>query len=189
MAKFDYKCCIYLMKGDIMSKSICNKKIKKYSQKEIFNIESDKIKIVKCDKDVINFVEDAINTKNSNKTLYYGKINDSLAEQIYSKLGINVKNYNLSLKGSNVTKIMKDHGDSCSENLRGQIAVVKDDFKYIVDIVIENDNFYYSGKTREGKPSITFEKNIDNKYVIVESISDKHHNLEVQTMWKNKKRT
>ena len=43
--------------------------------------------------------------------------------------------------------------------------------------------------TKEGKPSITFEKNIGNKYVVVEYISDKHHNLEVQTMWINKKRT
>ena len=165
-----------------------NKNIKQYSQKEINNIESDKIKIAKSDKDISHFVETAIKEKSSNKTIYFGKINDNITREIYEKIGINLNNYNLSLKASNVRKILKDHGNVNTELLRGQVAVLKSDFKYIDAIILENDNFYYSGTTKDGKPSITFEKNINDKYVLVEYISDKHHNLEVQTMWKNKKK-
>ena len=159
-----------------------NKYIKEYSKREISNIESNKIKIVKTYNDINDFVNESINNESTNKTLYFGKISDFLAEKIYIKLGINVRNYNISLKASNVKKIMKDHGNVNNELLRGQIAVTKEDFKYIDDIILENDNFYYSGTTKSGKPSITFEKIIDNKYVMVEYVSDKHHNLEVQTM-------
>ena len=172
-----------------MDKNICNKKIKNYSDDEIKNIESNKIKILKSDEDIISFVKESLGTKSSNKKIYYGKINDLLAEQIYEKLGINVKDYNLPLRASNVRKIIKDHGNAYREKLRGQMPVCMDNFKYIDDIVTGNDSFYYSGITKEGKPSITFEKTIGNKYVVVEYISDKHHNLEVQTMWINKKRT
>lgn len=159
-----------------------NKYLKKYSEREISNIKSNKIKVVKKYNDIDDFVDEAINSKSSNKTLYFDKINDYLAEEIYIKLGINLKNYNISLKANNIKKIMKDHGNVNNELLRGQIAITKDDFKYIDDVILESDNFYYSGTTKNGKPSIIFEKIIDNKYVIVEYISDKHHNLEVQTM-------
>lgn len=141
------------------------------------------------DEDIILFVKESLDTKSSNKKIYYGKINDLLVEQIYEELGINVKDYNLSLRADNVRKIIKDHGNTYREKLRGQIPVSVEDFKYIDDIVAANDCFYYSGRTKEGKPSITFEKTIGNKYVVVEYISEKHHNLEVQTMWINKKRT
>ena len=104
------------------------------------------------------------------------------------KTGIDLKNYNLSLKDGNIKKILKDHSNPEIEILRGQIAVTKKDFKYIDDIILENDNFFCSGISREGKPLVIFEKNIGSKYVLVEYISDKHHNLEVQTMWKHKKK-
>ena len=161
-------------------------KIKKYIKYEIENIESNKIKIANNDKDIMNFVEESINQKSSNKTIYFGKITDNLANQIYKKTNIYVKNYNLSLKASNIKKILKDHGNDKIESLRGQIAVKKSDFKYIDDIILNNDNFFCSGTTKQGKPSITFEKRIGNKYIIVEYISDKHHNLEVQSMYKKK---
>ena len=116
-------------KNKILNKEkLLNKNIKEYSQKEISNIESSKIKIAKTEDDIINFVEEAINTKSSNKTIYFGKINDTLAEQIYRKIGIDLKNYNLSLKAGNIKKILKDHGNPEIEILRGQIAVTKKRF-------------------------------------------------------------
>ena len=69
-----------------MDKNIYNKKIKNYSNDEIKNIESNKIKISKSDEDIISFVKESLDTKSSNKKIYYGKINDLLAEEIYEKL-------------------------------------------------------------------------------------------------------
>ena len=165
-----------------------NSNLNFYSDKEYSNIKSDKIEIAKSDADIMDFVDEAINSKSSNKTIYFGKINDSLAQEIYNSTGIDVKGYNLSLKANNIKKILKDHGDVKTEELRGQVAVTKDDFRYIDDIVLENDTFFSSGTTPAGKPSITFEKVINEKYMLVEYVSDKHHTLEVQTMWKNKKK-
>lgn len=165
-----------------------NSNLNFYSDKEYSNIKSDKIEIAKSDADIMDFVDEAINSKSSNKTIYFGKINDSLAQEIYNSTGIDVKGYNLSLKANNIKKILKDHGDVKTEELRGQVAVTKNDFRYIDDIVLENDTFFSSGTTPAGKPSITFEKVINEKYMLVEYVSDKHHTLEVQTMWKNKKK-
>lgn len=114
------------------------KKIKEYSKGDIVNIESDKIKISKSDDDIIDFVVEAC----SNKKIYLGKIYDELALKIYLKTGVNVRNYNLSLKASVIKKIMKDHGNEKLEGLRGRVAVVNEDFKYITNIILESDNFF-----------------------------------------------
>ena len=44
-----------------------------------------------------------------------------------------------------------------------------------------------SGTSAQGKPAITFSKDIDGMTYVVTYISDKHKNLEVQTMYKHKK--
>ena len=59
-----------------------NKYIKQYTKKEISNIESNKIIIARSDNDIINFVNEVINTKSSNKKNYLGKINELLAQEI-----------------------------------------------------------------------------------------------------------
>ena len=48
------------------------------------------------------------------------------------------------------------------------------------------DNVKSSGISNNNKPSITFEKNLNGNTIVVTYISDKHHNLEVQTMYKFK---
>ena len=97
---------------------------------------------------------------------------------------------------SSITEI-KGIGEKTCKQLHDELGVekpsdvlklTKNDFRYIDDIVLENDTFFSSGTTPAGKPSITFEKVINEKYMLVEYVSDKHHTLEVQTMWKNKKK-
>lgn len=165
-----------------------NKKLKKYTNKELENFKGGKIEIAKTTNDIDTFVNEELSKKTSNNKILFGKVSDEIATTISKKFGINIDDYSISLKGDNVRKIMKDHGNPETESKRGQIAVTKSDFDYIDDIILEPDNIYLSGKTSSGKPSITFEKNIDNKYTLVEFVSDKNHTLEVQTMYKNKKK-
>ena len=157
-----------------------------YSTKEINNIESDKIKIATKKSDVIKFVN-SIKNKATNTKIYMGKIGNKIANSIKSKTGIDVENYNLSFRSDTAKHIIKQHGNAETEAKRGQVAVTEEDFQKIPQIVSEFDNVYLSGKSQEGKPSLTFEKEIDNIYYVVNYVSDKHHNLEVQTMYKQKK--
>lgn len=64
--------------------------------------------------------------KVTNAKIYLGKITSALAEVIKSKTGINVENYNVSLKADTVKHILKHHRDSVTESKRGQIAITED---------------------------------------------------------------
>lgn len=165
-----------------------NKKLKKYTNKELENFKGGKIEIAKTTNDIDAFVNEELSKKTSNNKILFGKVSDEIATTISKQFGINIDNYSISLKGDNVRKIIKDHGNPETESKRGQIAVTKSDFDYIDDIILEPDNIYLSGTTSSGKPSITFEKNINNKYTLVEFVSDKNYTLEVQTMYKHKKK-
>ena len=165
-----------------------NKKLKKYTNKELENFKGGKIEIAKTTNDIDTFVNKELSKKTSNNKILFGKVSDEIATTISKQFGINIDNYSISLKGDNVRKIIKDHGNPETESKRGQIAVTKSDFDYIDDIILEPDNIYLSGTTSSGKPSITFEKNINNKYTLVEFVSDKNYTLEVQTMYKHKKK-
>ncbi len=165
-----------------------NKKLKKYTNKELENFKGGKIEIAKTTNDIDTFVNEELSKKTSNNKILFGKVSDEIATTISKQFGINIDNYSISLKGDNVRKIIKDHGNPETESKRGQIAVTKSDFDYIDDIILEPDNIYLSGTTSSGKPSITFEKNINNKYTLVEFVSDKNYTLEVQTMYKHKKK-
>ena len=98
--------------------------------------------------------------------------------------GLDLKNYNISLKGDNVRKIIKDHGN----NLRGQDAITLKDFERIDNIILEADNIYISGKTKHNKDVIAFEKKLNNKYTLIEFVSTKRKTLETQTMYKKTKK-
>lgn len=155
-----------------------NKNIITYTNKEIINISSNKIKIAKNTKDIILFVKQELNKKTSNSKLYFGKINDITSNRIKMLTGLDLSNYNISLKGDNVRKIIKDHGNKVLERLRGQEAITLEDFKHIDDIILEADNIYLSGKTVNNKDVITFVKKLNNKYTLVEFVSNKRKTLD-----------
>ena len=161
-----------------------------YTEKEINNIKSNKISIAQSSEDISKFVN---NSKKfpGNFKMYLGKIKENTSNLIKSKLGINVDNYNISLKTDDVRKIFKDHGNEKTEIPRGQVPITEKDFLNIPDIINNPDSISLEGKSPQGKPAIKFEKNIDGNTVVVTYVSDKHNNLEMQTMYKfknNKKR-
>lgn len=157
-----------------------------YSQQELDNMKNSKtIRIANSKDDVINFIETAKKVPNNLK-LYFGKVSDKVSLKIKNILGINTDNYNISLKSDTVKHIFKEHGDTEKENLRGQLPITDDDILNIANVINNYDDVHSSGISNENKPSITFEKNINGNTVVVTYVSDKHHNLEVQTMYKFK---
>ena len=156
-----------------------------YSQKEIQNIKSDKIKIAESRQDISNFVQQSKSIPNNFK-MYLGKVKQNIADTIKSRLGIDVNNYNISLSADSIRHTIKKHSNVETENARGQIALTAEDFQNIPDIINNPDNIELSGKSKQGKPSIRFEKNINGNNVVITYTSDKHKNLELQTMYKFK---
>lgn len=156
-----------------------------YTQKEISNIQSDNVKIANNENDIVNFAKSVKEKKATFKKLYVGKVAQKISNFIKNTLGLDVAGYNISINKNGVEHSINQHGSE-SELLRGQVPINENDFKNIPKIVNEADHISRGYDTKEKKPSITFEKNIDGNNVVITYVSDKHHNLELQSMYKFK---
>ena len=78
-----------------------------YSNHEINNFKNGKVKIAKNEKDVYRFIERSQKYP-SNAKLYFGKIGIAAANRIKEILGIDVINYNISLKSDSINHIIKN---------------------------------------------------------------------------------
>jgi len=163
------------------------KLIENYSKKEKDNYKNGKIKIVQQINDIDLFVNNAKKSTNNMK-LYFGKVGKELANKIKDKTGINIEKYNISLKNDAIRHILKRHS-SYNEKIRGQIEIINSDFYLITDIISAFDDVVLSGLNKSGKPVLTFKKVYNEFYYLVNYISDKNHNLEVQTMYKKQKKS
>jgi len=168
---------------NLQNKNI-NNGIIKYTEHEIANYKNGKVKIVQNEIDITNFIE--VSTKlPSNSKLFFGKIGNRVATKIKNAIGIDLENFNISLKSDAIRYTKKFHSSE-TEKLRGQIPVTNDDFKLIPEIILYFDTIRQSGYTKQGKPSITFTKRIGNIYYLVNYVSDKSKSIDVQTMYKIK---
>ncbi len=164
--------------------------IKPYSEKQKDQWKNSKNSILYKDKAHFEkFIADALKQDHGQK-LYFGRIDEELAAFIHLHTGIDLKNYNLVLRASEVKKILlHSHGSQRKENLRGQRVIEKDDFLNIPTIITSPDTICLSDKLFEGKPVIEFVKTINGKTTIVTYVSRKHYDLTVQTIYsgRNKK--
>ena len=160
-------------------------KLLKYSKDEINNFKGGKVAIANNRIDLISFVNNKKSVDNKSK-IYLGKIDPIAARRIENSVGINIENYNLSLKKDTIKHILNKHSSE-KEKLRGQVPIKIEDFLKIEKIVLNADNIKLSGKTKQDKPIIIFEKIIKETYILVSCISDKRYNLEIKTMFKQKK--
>ena len=134
------------------------------------------------------FIQDSISNKTLDKKMYFGSIPSDLAARIQEDAGVDVENYNLSLGSYEIRKILKDHGNEATESLRGQRAVVEDDFAHIVDIVLNPQSVTLSESTYNGKPAIIFTGEHNGRMTVVAVVSDKRLDLFVQTAYVNIKK-
>lgn len=156
-----------------------------YTDKEIKNISSNKIAIAKNKSDITNFVAQSQKIPGNFK-MYMGKVKDNVSNFVKNNLGINIDNYNISLKTDAIRHTLKGHSNIKKEQLRGQIPITELDFANIPLIINNADNIIHNGENKQGKPVIQFEKNIDGNNVVITYVSDKHNTLELQTMYKFK---
>ena len=164
-------------------------KLKKYSAKQLDNwSKSKRIVVYSNEEQLKEFINDSISDNTLNKKMYFGAIPADLAKRILSDTGIDVDNYNLSLGSYEVRKILKDHGSENKEALRGQRAVIPDDFAHIVEVVLNPDKIELSPDGYMGKPTIVFKGEHNGRMNVVAVVSDKRLDLFVQTVYVNVKK-
>ena len=130
------------------------------------------------------FIDDALDKRNLSKKLYFGRIPNELAERVMRETGINIKGYNCTIQAQEIRKILlHSHGDSESEQMRGQRAVTREDILQIPEVIESPDIIRLSSKLYEGKPVLQFVKTIEGKTTVVSYVSKKHRDLTVQTMY------
>lgn len=159
---------------------------KGYSERQIENWKNSKKIVLYEDEEQFQiFISEARKHKIPGKKIYFGMLPDRIADRIQSELGINVHDFNCSLKSYEIEKIFKDHGDEKAEGKRGQRAITERDLEKIPEIVARPERITESG-TYMGKPAIRFYK---EGITVTGVVSDKSMDLFVQTMYANKKRS
>ena len=150
---------------------------------------SDKIIIYENEQQLRDFVDSCLSGGDASKKMYFGEVSAALASKIETNTGLRVEHFNCSLKGYEIRKIIKDHGNQEKEALHGQRAVTKEDIVQIPRVIAENDSIRLSNKKYEGKPAIEFQKRRGNeKTTVIAVVSDKHLDLFVQTEYVNIKK-
>ena len=130
------------------------------------------------------FIDDALDKRNLNQKLYFGRIPNKLAERVRRETGINIKGYNCTIQAQEIRKILlHSHGDSENEQMRGQRAVTREDILQIPEVIESPDIIRLSSRLYEGKPILQFVKTIEGKTTVVSYVSKKHQDLAVQTMY------
>ena len=161
-----------------------------YSAKEIENWKDSKnIVVYKNETQFNQFVNEVLDNKKPNRKMYFGKVGEDAAKNIFEKTGVDVRGYNISLKGYEIRKILlNSHGNEKSESMRGQTAIKASDLLKIPEIITNPDYVGLSDKLYNGNKVIEFRKEFDGRTVVISYVSGKHHDLQIQTMYKNIKR-
>ena len=159
-----------------------------YTEKEKKNWKNSKTILVYSNLEQFKeFVNRVLGNVDIEKKMYFGKIPENVASRILHDTGIDVSDLNVSLKGYEIRKILlNSHGDKRAENLRGQEPVNVNDLLNIPSIITQPDRISLTEKQYEGKPALLFEKNINGKNYVLTYVSRKHHDLAIQTMYKNR---
>lgn len=168
------------MESKNSNENVC---LEPYASKQIENWAKSKIVIYKSPEQLETFIEDAINGVNLDKKLYFGMISNAISDKIYQATGLDLNKYNCTIRPSEVRKVLRSHGNPVVEAERGQRAITVSDFKNIPVIVSEADEIRLSPKLFQGKAVIEFVKTINGKTTIVSYVSNRHHDLTVQTMY------
>lgn len=159
-----------------------------YSQKEKDNWKNSKKIIVYENQEMFSdFINNALRDGNYQKTMYFGKINKSLSDKIMASTGINLLNYNITLRADEVRKIIKSHGNESIENKRGQRAITKQDLLNVLEIMNNYDEAIEDKGGYQGLRAINFVKYSPTKTTVFAKIRNKSIDLSIHTMYSSKK--
>lgn len=144
---------------------------------------NDSIIICNTKQDIADFYRDHVHKKPYAR-LYIGKIGPELAQRIYKDTGVNTENLNVAI----TSEFEDSHSNPEKERLRGQTPVTPEILSRLPEIISSYDKVENTTSSKDRKPVLKFEKDINGKNVAVEYVRSKKGMLELHTMyaWENK---
>jgi hypothetical protein len=127
---------------------------------------------------------------NQYKRLDIGVIGKNLGILIYNQTNIDVTDYILTLDTYSIIHTLERHGNPIREAKHGQIAIEKQHFIEILDVVLNPDKV--TCNTKHNRTALIFEKEKGNKYFVIKEIREvvktrKKNRLVLQTFYIKKK--
>ena len=113
--------------------------------------------------------------------LYIGKIGPELAQRIYKDTGVNTENLNVAI----TSEFEDSHSNPEKERSRGQTPVTPEILSRLPEIISSYDKVENTTSSKDRKPVLKFEKDINGKNVAVEYVRSKKGMLELHA-WENK---
>ncbi len=171
--------------GSEKAKNTARYSLVEYDEHQKDNWKGSKsIVIYENDEQMLDFVHEALTDNTFKKKMYLGKIGSEHAAYIRAETGINVENYNCTLHADEIRKVRTDHGDEKREKLRGQRAILPDDYLLIKEVMESPERVKRGDTGYQNKPVLIFRKLIDgSKVEVVAVVSKKHLDLRLQTMY------
>lgn len=162
-----------------------------YSEQERVNLSSGKKnKVISTLQDAVSFVRNALSNKQNVDRAYLGKVPDRVAQKVLADTGVDIRGMGAMMNGNDVRHIMKDHGDPIAETARGQVPVTPDDIARIPEVISAPDRVTVSLETdSKGRTALVFEKQIGDKYITIQGVSDGKHVLQTDTLYIRKGKT
>nr|DAU35015.1 MAG TPA: nuclease [Caudoviricetes sp.] len=162
-----------------------------YSEQERVNLSSGKKnKVISTLQDAVSFVRNALSNKQNVDRAYLGKVPDRVAQKVLTDTGVDIRGMGAMMNGNDVRHIMKDHGDPIAETARGQVPVTPDDIARIPEVISAPDRVTVSPETdSKGRTALVFEKQIGDKYITIQGVSDGKHVLQTDTLYIRKGKT
>jgi hypothetical protein len=119
---------------------------------------------------------------------------DELAQKILEETKIDVSGHWVCVDNYGIIHALEHHGRPISENKRGQVAVMKEDFVTMLQVFLHPDEIKAMGNTKNSqKPIIQFVRKIEDKIFVVKEVrtitslkKNKVSRLVFQTMYKIK---
>lgn len=144
---------------------------------------NDSIIICNTKQDIADFYRDHVHKKPYAR-LYIGKMGPELAQRIYKDTGVNTENLNVAI----TSEFEDSHSNPEKERSRGQTPVTPEILSRLPEIISSYDKVENTTSSKDRKPVLKFEKDINGKNVAVEYVRSKKGMLELHTMyaWENK---
>lgn len=138
------------------------------------------------EKDIERIVDKSKNNPSEYEKVDLGDVSDRLKEDAL-KAGFDLSGYSHNIDVSGVRHAFLEHGNSKTEEKRGQKAITEEDIKKIPQIVEDYDHIEFPGKNAIGRDIIKYQKRYeDGTTFYVEEVRTGRKRLTIQTMYKRK---
>ena len=157
-----------------------------YTEAEKNNLEKNG-KIIIFDgnrKSFDQFYNNSLNAGNQAIKMYFGKIDNKLAQKIKASTGLDIEGYNIALANHEIKKINISHGNAAQESLRGQTAIGANELFDAITVIKEADSINRDANDYIGNPVIVFKKNINGVETAITFVATGKKDLRIQTVFK-----